>query len=309
MHFKREDQTVTLCKGKLLKVGKDEVQVDPLLLFQRLIVVGSSLTDDTSTLFKYELFTVPSALFEPSGLMRRADKLTLAKSLLNMLNDKNLELSHNVEYVLDGGVLLQRLPWKCGMTYLAIYNLSVDYVKSNYKNAVVVFDGYEGGPSTKDTAHLRRTGGCTDTPVKFTKDMTLTLKKDLFLNNKENKQALIKMPGKKLQSSGFRVFDADDDADALIVKKANEVSQTTNTAVIGDDTDLLVLLFYQAKNIEFFDIFFHPEPTQFARKSLSASIQLSGNLAWNCVNIFSLYTHCLDATQSLVYLKLEKALH
>ena len=182
--FKREDQAVTLGKGKLLKVGKDEVQVDPLLFFQRLIAVGISLTDDTSSLFKYELSTVPSALFEPSGLMRRTDKPTLAKSLLNMLDDKNLDLSHNVEYVLDGGALLQQLPWKRGMTYSAICDLYVDYVKSNYKNAVVVFDGYEGGPSTKDTAHLRRTRGCTSTPVKFTEDMTLTLQKDLFLKNK-----------------------------------------------------------------------------------------------------------------------------
>ena len=99
---------------------KNEVQIDPLLLFQRLIAVGSSLTDDTSFLFKYELCTVPSALFEPSGLMRRADKPTLTKSLLNMLNDTNLELSDSVEYVLDGGALLQRLPWKRGMTYSAI---------------------------------------------------------------------------------------------------------------------------------------------------------------------------------------------
>ena len=71
-------------------------------------------------LFKYELCTVPSAPFEPSGLMRRADKLKLAKPLLNMLDDTNLELSNNVEYVLDGGALLHRLPWKRGMTYSAI---------------------------------------------------------------------------------------------------------------------------------------------------------------------------------------------
>ena len=127
------------------------------------------------------------------------------------------------------------------MTYLAICDLYVDYVKSNYKNPVVVFDGYEGGPSMKDTTHLRGTGGYAITPVKFTEDMTLTLKKDLFLKNKENKQAFIQMLGKKLQSSGFRVFHADDDADVLIAKKAIEVSQTSNTAVIGDDTDPLVL--------------------------------------------------------------------
>ena len=173
---------------------------------------------DTSSLFKYELCTVPSALLEPSGLMRRADKLKLAKSLLNMLDYTNLELSHNVEYVLDGSALLQRLPWKRGMTYSAICDLYVDYVKSNYKNAIVVFDGYEGGPTTKDTAHFRRTRGCTSTPVKFTEDMTLTLKQDLFLKNKESKQAFIKMLGNQLQSSGFHVFHADDDADVFIVR-------------------------------------------------------------------------------------------
>ena len=249
-----------------MKIGKDEVKVDPLLLFQRLMAVGSSLTDDTSSLFKYELCTVPPALFELTGLMRRADKSTRAKSLLNMLDDTNLELSHNVEYVLEGGALLQRLPWKRVMTYSAICDLYVDYVKPNYKNAVVVFDGYECGRSTKDTAHLRRTGGCTSTPVKFTEDMTLTLKKDLFLKHKANKQAFIKMLDKKLQSTGFRGVHADDDANVLIVRKATEVSQTANTAVIGDDTNLLVLLLFHARNIKSFSIFFHPEHKQFARK-------------------------------------------
>ena len=74
------------------------------------------------------------------------------------------------------------------------------------------------------------------------------------------------MLGKKLKSSGFHVFHADDDADVLIVKKAIEVSQTANTAVIRDDTDLLVLLLYYARNTKSFDTLFHPEPKQFTRK-------------------------------------------
>ena len=74
------------------------------------------------------------------------------------------------------------------------------------------------------------------------------------------------MLGKKLQSSVFRMFHADDDADMLIVKKAIEVSEIANTAVIRDDTDLHVLLLYHAMNIKSLDIFFHPEPKQFARK-------------------------------------------
>ena len=52
----------------------------------------------------------------------------------------------------------------------------------------------------------------------------------------------------------------------LIVKQAIKVSQTANTAVIGDDTDLLVILYYHARNVKSFDIFFHPESKQFVRK-------------------------------------------
>ena len=39
------------------------------------------------------------------------------------------------------------------MAYSAICDLYLDHVKSNYENAVVVFDGYEGGPLTK-TQHI-----------------------------------------------------------------------------------------------------------------------------------------------------------
>ena len=90
------------------------------------------------------------------------------------------------------------------------------------------------------------------------------------------------------------MFHADDDADVLIVKKATEVSQTANTAVVGDDTDILVLLLYHARNIESFHIFFHPKPKQFARKkpitvSIHSSVRKLGMEL--CENI--LFIHAL----------------
>ena len=106
------------------------------------------------------------------------------------------------------------------------------------------------------------------------------------------------------------MFHEDDDADVLIVKKALEVSQTANTAVIGDDTDYLFFYFITPETLNLSIFSFVQSPTSLRGKSLSlsASIQLSRNLVWNCVKIFSLYTHCLDATQSLVYLEWEKVL-
>ena len=91
--------------------------------------------------------------------------------------------------------------------------------------------------------------------------MTLTLKKDLFLKIKENKQAFIKMLGKKLQSSGFRVFHTDDDADVPIVKKAIEVSQTANTTVTGDDTDQYLFFYFitpETLNLSIFSFIQNP---------------------------------------------------
>ena len=161
------------------------------------------------------------------------------------------------------------------------------------------------------TSPLRRTGGCTSIPVKFTEGMTLTLKKDLFLNNKERKQAFIKMLGKELQSFGLRVFHADYDADVLIVKKAIEISQTAKRLLL--EMILTYLFFYfispETLNLSIFSFIQNPRSLRGKSPSLSRSNQLSGNLVWNCVKIFSLYKHCLDATQSLVYLELEKALY
>ena len=43
------------------------------------------------------------------------------------------------------------------MIYSAICDLYVDHVKSNYKNAVVVFDGYEGGHLRKHSTFKKNT--------------------------------------------------------------------------------------------------------------------------------------------------------
>ena len=87
------------------------------------------------------------------------------------------------------------------------------------------------------------------------------------------------------------MFHEDDDADVLIVKKAIEVSQTANVAVIGDDSDLLVLLLYHARNIKSFDIFFHPESKQLVREKPSIRSAV-GKLGMElCENI--LFIHAL----------------
>ena len=71
-----------------------------------------------------------------------------------------------------------------------------------------------------------------------------------------------------MQSSCCNAFHTKRDADLLIVQKAIELLETSDIAVIGDDTDFLVLLLYYGRNLNSHDIYFHPEPKQFAGKSL-----------------------------------------
>ena len=59
-------------------------------------------------------------------------------------------------YVLDGGYLLHRLPWKKGDSYNAIAESYADFTVRHYGQATVVFDGYGEGPSIKDNTHQRR---------------------------------------------------------------------------------------------------------------------------------------------------------
>ena len=61
--FGRKDQVVTLGTTNSDRIDGDDVQVDPLLLFQRLITVAQT-SDELESAFKHELCSYPPALFD-----------------------------------------------------------------------------------------------------------------------------------------------------------------------------------------------------------------------------------------------------
>ena len=87
--------------------------------------------------------------------------------------------------ILDGGALVHCLPWKIRSTFASILESYSDYVIKKYGKAVIVFDGYCGA-STKDMTHRQRTRGKKGPTVSFTKEMCLTVSKELFLNAPQN---------------------------------------------------------------------------------------------------------------------------
>ncbi|XP_069109699.1 uncharacterized protein [Argopecten irradians] len=114
--FRKCNKAVTLSSIHSERASGDQVEIDPQLLFQRLTMAADSCLEDASSLFKYELSTYPSSLFESSGLLRAAQKATLAEAIWNM-NDcsSSLPKGTDVHHILDGGSLLHRIPWDRGL--------------------------------------------------------------------------------------------------------------------------------------------------------------------------------------------------
>ena len=120
----------------------------------------------------------------------------------------------------------------------------VSFVSRKYTYATVIFNGYCSGPGTKDTTNLHRTKGVVGRSVSFKPDMVVCDKKDIFLSNLKNKQEFLYLLGDEFEMKGIRTKHAKGDADCLIIKEALHAASLSPTVVIGEDTDLLVLLLH-----------------------------------------------------------------
>lgn len=265
--FKKANQSVTMgSKIAVSTSSEDNIQVDPQLLFQRLCLVACNTSpEEQKSYFGFELSSHPTSLFDDSGLPREANKPALADALWVLskqgesTSEQPTDVPAGVQYVLDGGALLQRIPWQKGMTVEEICQRYVNYVTARYGRAFIVFDGYEDGPSIKDATHRRRAGGAVGPTVIFNQKTVLKLKKQEFLANKVNKQRFIFALGEALQKVGCNIDHAKGDADLQIVKASIESAGVKDTVLIGDDTDLLVLLLYHCP-LGAHKVFFKPEP-------------------------------------------------
>jgi hypothetical protein len=244
--FKRKDKVRTLATSRCIKVSKNHT-IDPSLLFQRFLVVSQSGELNLDDIMRYELSPYPLSLFDEKYLMRKPNKAQLQEALSDSFKSSELAVLQYIpktdHYVLDGGSLLHRLKWKEGSTYTSIANDYSNFTLHHYGLATVVFDGYNGRPNTKDHAHLRRTSNVAK-DVDIREGTKFSGKMEEFLCNDKNKQALINLISDSLRKKGCHVVHAEGDADVDIVKATVEVSASKSTTLIGEDTDLLVLLLY-----------------------------------------------------------------
>ena len=67
-----------------------------------------------------------------------------------------------------------------------------------------------------------------------------------YMANRQNKQCFIFMLSEGLKKNNCEVHHVSGNADLLIVMKAVQSANSSNTVLVGDDTDLLVLLCHHA---------------------------------------------------------------
>ena len=79
---------------------------------------------------------------------------------------------------------------------------------------------------------------------------TLLCKKPVFLSNPSNKQQFVNALADALQSAGYDVSHSPADADRDIVMRAMEDVVEKDTILVGDDTDLLVMVLHYFKTMD-----------------------------------------------------------
>ena len=155
--FSRKDKAITLGQKSSIKVAPDRT-IDSALLFQHFLIVSQTGEPSLEEVMCYELSPFPPALFEAGNIFRKADKPQLAHAICDHASDAIIDTVPETDhYVLDGGSLLHRIPWKHGQSYGKIAQSYADFPIQHYGSATtIVFDGYGDGPSIKDNTHQRR---------------------------------------------------------------------------------------------------------------------------------------------------------
>lgn len=250
-------------KASIHLADTPHLAVDSALLFQRISVVFQGDSAQTRNAFDYELAPYPLTLFDEKGFMRKTSKADLYKVFKKYTSHIHTEIFlESFVFVLDGGFLLQSVCWPHGVTYRDIFRRYLDFIVHHYRGkAYVVFDGYHNDSlGVKSYERYRRGETNFTANIDFTEDMLLTVTQKKFLSNIGNKYRFIKMLSRYLQDNNVQVAIAPEDADTLIVNTAIKVNRSMegHVAVVGNDTDLLVLLValnkYERKTIFLYKI-------------------------------------------------------
>ena len=233
---------------KKLKVNQKAVHLAPYELFHRLTVAAERQLTVKDSLW-WELTIQPTSLFNDQQFMRESHKAKLGKHLKDKVGPMEADAPNMDGVVVDGGWFIHQLKWEKGKSFSDIANSYIDYLKMLQKNrkCVVVFDGYNNSP--KDHEHRRRSANSVGgVQVILDPAKACTVSKEKFMGCSANKEQFIALLCTLLdREPNMKTYVADDDGDTLIVKEVLRMSLTMSVEVLGEDTDLLILLIHHVK--------------------------------------------------------------
>ena len=189
---------------------------------------------------RYELAPTPPALFD-GQFMRKTNKAAITDMFPH--EETNVASIVGGKYVIDGGYLLHALVWTSPATFKEICCQYINFLKKRWPNGVLVFDGYSSErPTTKAAEQQRRSAKRVCTEVEIGPNIHVNVGQADFLSSSKNKAGLIEILVQELTSNGYEVKQAEEDADTLVIRTVFEVCRRNPTVLIGNDTDLLVML-------------------------------------------------------------------
>lgn len=122
--FKWKDRAETLADESTIKFAQGRT-IDPDLLLQRVLVLLKTRDLSQKEVMSYELSPFPTTLFEAKEIFRKTDKPQRAHAVVEYSSEESKVtvmdyMPLTEQYVLDGGSLVHRLPWKKGEVWVPL---------------------------------------------------------------------------------------------------------------------------------------------------------------------------------------------
>ena len=185
--------------------------------------------------------------------MRDPKKSKLQEHLTK--NVSQTELPRAAANVIDGDALLHFIQWLSNTTYSGVIKQYRKYLLAAFGPCIVIFDGYDNGPRTKDIKHHVR-GAKLSQIVIVDLNKKVNISQEKFLKNGKNKTMLISFLRDNLREYGFNMFESAADADTLIAKVVVQETRNRSDVVAHvDDADIFCLLMHHCKDV-FGEVFF-----------------------------------------------------
>lgn len=119
--FRQKDQVVLMNSKVSVEIDNENVQIDPEVLFQRLLLIQISRDQDgLGKIFEFELTQRPPVFFDEKGFLRDGNESALSDTLWKKYGSTisfECEMLHECVYVLSGDWMIDEIVWQKGETF------------------------------------------------------------------------------------------------------------------------------------------------------------------------------------------------